>query len=71
MKRFILFVTPDYYPGGGAYDYAGEYDTLPYALLAAESAEMNPNQSAHVLDTLTGYVHFTDNTFRRIEDLPQ
>ena len=28
MKRFLVFIYPDYYPGGGVNDIAGDFDTL-------------------------------------------
>jgi hypothetical protein len=64
MKRFLLFGFPEYYPGGGASDLIGDFDTFEEAV-----AHMNgdvkdlgggftrPNQDHyHILDTDTGDV---------------
>ncbi len=42
MKRFLLFVYMDYYPGGGIDDLKGSFDTLAEAIEHTE-----PKMDAH------------------------
>ena len=42
MKRYWLFLGEMYYPGGGALDLHGQYDTVQEAIWALGRAEVNP-----------------------------
>jgi hypothetical protein len=54
MKRFLVFAGEYYYPGGGAYDYLGGYDTRESAVeRAKEELEDEYTDWAHVLDVDT------------------
>jgi hypothetical protein len=49
MKRFLVFETPEYYPGGGLHDLKALCDTLDEAKVAVRT-----HYPLHILDTQTG-----------------
>ena len=51
-KRFLLFVGPEYYPYGGAYDFTAAHDSLP-ALMAAHDTGVHGDDWAHIFDCET------------------
>lgn len=55
MKRYLLFVCPIYYPGGGWKDFDGDYDTIDGARASALAKE--PDYCKwHIVDTDTGVI---------------
>lgn len=57
MKRYLLFVGSDYYPGGGAGDLLADFDTFSEAfMLGDDYVNDDSHRWAHILDTQTGEV---------------
>lgn len=51
MKRFLLFVYPDYYPSGGMCDFAGDFDTLEAALKYLADSKDSGAENYHIWDS--------------------
>jgi hypothetical protein len=54
MKRFLLFIYPEYYPSGGMFDYHSSYDTLEEAYKVAKKC--GSYDLWNILDIQTGDV---------------
>lgn len=52
MKRYLLFAGEDYYPGGGANDLKGDFDTIEEAVNALHHKDYR-DCFAHVFDLTT------------------
>lgn len=51
MKRFVLFAGQNYYAGGGALDFKGEFNELDAALEVAATLVPYDEEWFHIVDT--------------------
>ncbi len=57
LKRFLLFVGDQYYPGGGWDDFRDSFDSLPDALIAcADIMTQEARDWWHIVDSVTSSV---------------
>lgn len=68
MKKFMLFISEDYYPGGGMFDFVKDFDTLQEAKKYREIDF--EDYGVHVLNIETREVHFLESgEIKMLEDL--
>lgn len=62
MKRYFVFATEQYYPGGGMHDFCGDADSYDEALAKVEGFARVERQfeslTYQILDSKTGVCHW-------------